>query len=98
MKLGYLKKKREHSFTMEGSYHCKLQHGDVRYFRSSHSDAAEESPSEQELKRRVLAASMEYVPLYGWSQKSLQLGVEKEGFPAVAHGLFPKCVKYGQIP
>ena len=53
--------------------------------------------SEDALKSRILNTALMYVPVHGWSVKSLQMAVEKEGFPAVSHGMFPRFVHFSTV-
>ena len=57
---------------------------------SSDAGSAADGVNEDELKARILQTALMYVPVHGWSAKSLQLAVEKEGYPGVGHGMFPR--------
>ena len=57
---------------------------------SSEAGSAADGVNEDELKARILQTALMYVPVHGWSAKSLQLAVEKEGYPGVGHGMFPR--------
>ncbi|XP_064640416.1 ubiquinone biosynthesis protein COQ9, mitochondrial-like isoform X2 [Lineus longissimus] len=45
---------------------------------------------EVDVKSRILQSSLAHVHEFGWSQKALAAGAEMEGYPAIAHGMFPK--------
>jgi ubiquinone biosynthesis protein COQ9 len=64
------------------------------YHNSSDSSSSEsdfdDTMKEDDTKQKILLASMEFVPKYGWSRKTLAAGAAKSGFPSTAHGLFPR--------
>ena len=52
--------------------------------------STQNSSTDEEIKSRILQSAMQFVPEHGWSQQSIQLAVEQEGMPSVAHGIFPR--------
>ncbi|XP_014787086.1 ubiquinone biosynthesis protein COQ9-B, mitochondrial isoform X2 [Octopus bimaculoides] len=49
-----------------------------------------ESPSDEDIKQKILAASLQFVQVHGFSRKALIDGAETVGYPSVSHGMFPK--------
>ena len=45
---------------------------------------------EERVRKRLLDASMDYVPELGWSVEALAEGAKSQGYPATAHGMFPR--------
>ncbi|XP_072169556.1 ubiquinone biosynthesis protein COQ9, mitochondrial-like [Diadema setosum] len=52
--------------------------------------SAEDEPTVDDIKRIVLNTALEFVPVHGWTVKSLAEGAKHEGYPGVAHGMFPR--------
>lgn len=50
----------------------------------------EETEKEYQTKQCILKASLPFVHEYGWTKKALSAGADSEGFPGVAHGMFPR--------
>lgn len=46
--------------------------------------------SEDEIRNKILSASLEFVPKLGWSKEALSAGAKTAGFPGIAHGMFPR--------
>eukprot|EP00057_Strongylocentrotus_purpuratus_P016131 XP_011670605.1 PREDICTED: ubiquinone biosynthesis protein COQ9, mitochondrial [Strongylocentrotus purpuratus] len=59
---------------------------------SSESDqsAHEEEPSVEDIQKIVLNTALEFVPIHGWTVQSLSEAAKHEGYPGVAHGMFPR--------
>ncbi|XP_013380311.1 ubiquinone biosynthesis protein COQ9, mitochondrial isoform X4 [Lingula anatina] len=49
-----------------------------------------EEDYEYEIKKRILNASLRYVHDHGWTITTLSKGAESEGYPSIAHGMFPR--------
>lgn len=45
---------------------------------------------EEDIKEKILDASLSYVVELGWSKKSISAGAQTLGYPGVTHGLFPR--------
>lgn len=45
---------------------------------------------EDEIKEKILAASLPFVVELGWSRNALGAGAQAVGYPGVTHGLFPR--------
>ena len=45
---------------------------------------------EEDIRERILDSALDYVCDLGWSLDALTEAAKKEGFPAVAHGLFQR--------
>jgi len=50
----------------------------------------EEVPSEEEIRKKILASASKYVLQWGWTTESLSLGARDEGLSAYAHGRFQR--------
>jgi len=51
----------------------------------------EVDPNDEKIKAirlKILDASLQYVPVHGWSRESITKGAEAIGYPGVVHGLF----------
>ena len=57
---------------------------------SENSHAEEEEPSVEDIQKIVLNTALEFVPIHGWTVKSLAEAAKHEGYPGVAHGMFPR--------
>nr|XP_054764828.1 ubiquinone biosynthesis protein COQ9, mitochondrial-like [Lytechinus pictus] len=58
---------------------------------SSESDqTTQEEPSVEDIQKLVLNTALEFVPIHGWTVKSLAEAAKHEGYPGVAHGMFPR--------
>lgn len=49
----------------------------------------EEQEKIQEVRTRILDASLQFVKTHGWSIESISRGAESINYPGVAHGMFP---------
>lgn len=49
----------------------------------------EDSEKIQEIRSRILDASLAYVKVHGWSRESISHGAESINFSGVVHGMFP---------
>ncbi|XP_035722202.1 ubiquinone biosynthesis protein COQ9, mitochondrial-like [Vespa mandarinia] len=56
-------------------------------YKSSNEETEEEY--EQKTKRKILIASMNFVPELGWSRQAISAGAESIGYPGIIHGMFP---------
>ena len=67
-------------------------HGNNGNFQETQEAPSEEQQEESEasVKQRVLNSALEFVPAFGWSVEALSEGARAEGFPGVAHGMFPR--------
>lgn len=45
---------------------------------------------ENDIKSKVLEASLTFVPELGWSKESIAKGAEKVGYPGIIHGMFSR--------
>lgn len=52
------------------------------------SENDEESAKYQELRKKILDAALEFVPVHGWTRVSIGKGAEKINYPGVTHGMF----------
>lgn len=50
---------------------------------------AEDTAKIQEVRGKILNASLAYVKTHGWSREAIAKGAEAIGYPGVAHGMFP---------
>ncbi|KAL5021950.1 hypothetical protein ScPMuIL_001105 [Solemya velum] len=57
---------------------------DQEAYREDHID----DERSQDVKQRILQASLQFVPQHGWTQAAISAGAESEGLPAIAHGMF----------
>ncbi|KAJ3055252.1 Ubiquinone biosynthesis protein coq9, mitochondrial [Rhizophlyctis rosea] len=59
---------------------------EVRYINSGpeHADTSSKPTT------RILNASLDFVPTYGWTLKALEQGAASLGYPSITHGLFPR--------
>lgn len=46
-------------------------------------------PADGHIKSSILKSSLDFIPQYGWTWKSIASGASSLGFSSVAHGLFP---------
>ncbi|CAD5120903.1 DgyrCDS9456 [Dimorphilus gyrociliatus] len=51
---------------------------------------APDQENDNDVRTRVLLASLKFVPQHGWTTTSLAEGAKSVGLPSTAHGLFPK--------
>ncbi|KAH1010794.1 ubiquinone biosynthesis protein COQ9, mitochondrial [Dendroctonus ponderosae] len=63
----------------------------------SHSKFCSQSPTENnsenyedDIRNKILAASLPYVLDQGWSKECLSKGAEKVGYPGISHGMFTR--------
>lgn len=54
----------------------------------------EDSPTQNEdkikaVRYQILNASLPFVSTHGWTREAISKGAESQGFPGVAHGMFP---------
>lgn len=54
---------------------------------SSNKETEEEY--EKTTKKKILTASMNFVPELGWSKQAISAGAESIGYPGIIHGMFP---------
>ncbi|CAG9816135.1 unnamed protein product [Phaedon cochleariae] len=45
---------------------------------------------EDDIKNKILAASLKFVPEVGWSKEALSKGAEDLGYPGISHGMFSR--------
>ncbi|XP_066592820.1 glomulin-like [Prorops nasuta] len=45
---------------------------------------------EENIKTKILTASLKYVNDFGWSQEAISAGAESVGYPGIIHGMFQK--------
>lgn len=45
---------------------------------------------EDDIKSKILEASLPFVPEMGWSKEAISKGAQQIGYPGITHGLFPK--------
>lgn len=45
---------------------------------------------EDDVKGKILDASLNHVQQHGWTKDTLAIGAESLGYPSISHGLFPK--------
>ncbi|CAG9763394.1 unnamed protein product [Ceutorhynchus assimilis] len=45
---------------------------------------------EDDIRNKILAASLPYVPELGWSKECLSRGAEQMGYPGISHGMFTR--------
>lgn len=61
--------------------------------RQNHSQSSSDPPNEkyeEDIRNKILAASLPYVLELGWSKECLSRGAEQVGYPGIAHGMFTK--------
>uniref|UniRef100_A0A3Q2QZT9 Ubiquinone biosynthesis protein n=1 Tax=Fundulus heteroclitus TaxID=8078 RepID=A0A3Q2QZT9_FUNHE len=56
---------------------------------SSDREQDEEYETEEQLQAQILAAALEFVPLYGWSMEAIAAGAESLGLSSASTGMFP---------
>ncbi|XP_968270.1 ubiquinone biosynthesis protein COQ9, mitochondrial [Tribolium castaneum] len=57
---------------------------------SQSSGASQTDCYEDDIKEKILAASLPFVVELGWSRSALGAGAQAVGYPGVTHGLFPR--------
>lgn len=50
----------------------------------------EEDEAVNEVKKKILEASLPFVPSLGWTRQTIVKGAEAAGYPSTIHGMFPK--------
>ncbi|XP_069691849.1 ubiquinone biosynthesis protein COQ9, mitochondrial-like isoform X2 [Periplaneta americana] len=70
----------------------RCQSSDTTIGNVSSSSEEEENSSDQEenIKNRILKASLPFVHKYGWTKNAISEGAVTVGYPGTAHGLFPR--------
>ncbi|KYN12895.1 Ubiquinone biosynthesis protein COQ9, mitochondrial [Trachymyrmex cornetzi] len=58
--------------------------------RKAESHRENDEEYENNIKLKILGASLKFVPDVGWSKQAISAGAESIGYPGVIHGLFPK--------
>ncbi|KAF7403973.1 hypothetical protein HZH68_006767 [Vespula germanica] len=69
----------------------RYQSNDNIHQEEQHESSNEETEEEYEkkTKRKILIASMNFVPELGWSRQAISAGAESIGYPGIIHGMFP---------
>lgn len=49
-----------------------------------------ESKYEEDIRSKILEASLTFVPEVGWSKEAISKGAQTVGYPGVAHGMFTR--------
>lgn len=75
-------------------FRAKEEQREKEYANQQETEETPEKPEENEkatiIRKQILAASLPFVELHGWSRKAITNGAESVGYPGVTHGLFPK--------
>jgi hypothetical protein len=58
--------------------------------RAASTQSTQSECYEDDIKDKILAASLPFVVELGWSRKALGAGAQAAGYPGVTHGLFPR--------
>ena len=69
---------------------ARESHDNVQDSQEPAQEEDHEGESEASVKRRILESALDFVPALGWSVESLSEGAKAQGFPGVAHGMFPR--------
>ncbi|XP_030832028.1 ubiquinone biosynthesis protein COQ9, mitochondrial-like [Strongylocentrotus purpuratus] len=70
-----------------GQNYCRWFSTSKRYRQG---DSDKEEPSVEDIQKIVLNTALEFVPIHGWTVQSLSEAAKHEGYPGVAHGMFPR--------
>lgn len=54
------------------------------------SDQPHDDCYEEDIRQKILAASLPFVPEHGWSKESISKGAQSIGYPGIIHGMFTK--------
>ncbi|EEB18584.1 conserved hypothetical protein [Pediculus humanus corporis] len=52
-------------------------------------NSSDDHQYESNIREKILNASLDFVPVHGWSREAISNGAESVGYPGIANGIFP---------
>lgn len=80
---------RAEEVSSERAYEEKQKHHEEQTNHKKNTEESENQAKVQEVRARILDASLQFVTTHGWSVESIAHGAESINYPGVAHGMFP---------